>query len=203
MYKLGVTGPIASGKTALTRILGKLPGALVIDVDQMARGLYVPGSKAFQQVTEAFKQHQILDPTGQINRRKLGQVVFTSPQHLHVLNSICFPQLRSDIEARLQTATGYKLAVIDAGVLLQAGWDSLCDEVWTTVVKDEIAIDRIMQRDGLTREEAVSRVASQMPMAERLSRCRVAIETNGTLMELEVKVQHELQRLKWLWPASS
>lgn len=202
MYKLGVTGPVASGKTALTRILGKLPGTLVLDVDQMAKGLYVPGSQVYLQVTQAFKHYSILDSAGQVNRRKLGQVVFSAPEQLEALNRICFPQLRLEIEGRLRTATGWKLAVIDAGVLLQANWDSLCDEVWTTVVKEEIAVERIMERDGLSRSEAVSRVASQMPLSERLRRCKVALETNGSVQELEIKVQRELKRLKWLWPTS-
>ena len=203
MYKLGVTGPVASGKTALTRILGKLPGTLVVDVDQMAKGLYVPGSQAYLQVTAAFKHYAIIDSAGQVNRRKLGQVVFADPEQLEVLNRICFPLLGKEIAARLNATTGWKLAVIDAGVLLQAGWDSLCDEVWTTVVKEEVAVERVMKRDGLSRQEAVNRVASQMPLSERMRRSKVALETNGSVEELEAKVKSELQRLNWLWASNS
>lgn len=200
MYKLGVTGPIASGKTALTRILSKLPHTFVIDVDQIARNLYTPGSPAYVQVLNTFKSHSILHPNGEINRRKLGEVVFASHAELQRLNDICFPILKAEIQSRLLTSPGSKLAIIDAGVLLQAGWDSLCNEVWTTLVKDHIAVQRIMQRDKLTEKEAVDRVKSQVEVQERIRKCQVVMETNGTVQELEEKVMKEVKkRLPWIF----
>ena len=199
MYKIGVTGPIASGKTALTRILAGLERTVVVDVDQISRNMYTLDSPVYKQVSHAFRSHGILDQSGHILRRKLGRIVFSSPDHRQTLNNICFPYLKERILEQLTTATGQKLAVIDAGVLLQANWDSLCDEVWTTIVKDEVAIQRIVQRDGLSLAEATDRVRSQIPVEARLQRCKVAFETNGSVPELALKVHTELKRLKHLW----
>ena len=154
MLTIGLTGGIGSGKSAVAALLQQL-GASIIDADRLGHEAYTPNSEAWRQVVAAFGE-DILTTEGEIDRRKLGAIVFADPDQLARLNGIMHPLMATMVEQRKAQlkADGESVAVVEAAVLFEAGWDSLVDEVWTTNAPADAVVDRLRQRNGLSEEEA-------------------------------------------------
>ncbi|MBM7582192.1 dephospho-CoA kinase [Caldicoprobacter guelmensis] len=163
MKIIGLTGGIACGKSTVSKILAEL-GAAVIDADMIAREVMRKGTPVWQEVKETFGD-EYLQPDGEIDRKKLGELVFSNPEALKKLNSITHPAIQkrvlSEIE-RLKLMSCYKAVVVDAALLIEAGWYDMVDEVWLVVADREAQIERLMKRSGLTRQQALNRINSQM-----------------------------------------
>lgn len=163
MKVIGLTGGIACGKSTVSKILAEL-GAAVIDADMIAREVMRKGTPVWQEVKETFGDEYLL-PDGEIDRKKLGELVFSNPEALKKLNSITHPAIQkrvlSEIE-RLKLMSCYKAVVVDAALLIEAGWYDMVDEVWLVVADREAQIERLMKRNGLTRQQALNRINSQM-----------------------------------------
>lgn len=161
-YIIGLIGGIASGKSKMTERFEKL-GAGVIDCDKLAHSLYEPGEQCYQSMIDNFGR-EILDDAGRIDRRKLGGIVFADKEKLQLLNSIVWPNLLKKSKVRvkeLNEKEGKEIVILEAAVLLQAGWETECHEIWSCIIPSEVAITRIMERNNLSEEEAKNRVASQ------------------------------------------
>ncbi|KAM6107991.1 LOW QUALITY PROTEIN: bifunctional coenzyme A synthase [Pterocles gutturalis] len=176
-YVIGLTGGTGSGKTSIARLLGQL-GAFLIDADRLGHVLYVPGGPAYRQVVAAFGA-EILNEDGTINRKVLGAKVFGSPEQLKSLTDIMWPEMARMVKAQIREADaqGKAVCVLDAAVLLEAGWQDMVHEVWTAVVPEEEAVKRIMARDGLSEEAARGRVRSQMSNRQRVEQSQVVLCT--------------------------
>lgn len=172
---IGLTGGIASGKSSVAAVLRDL-GAIVLDCDKFGHETYLPGSPSFQQIVNTFGA-DVRGADGFINRRALGQAVFGHPENLARLNAIVWPAIEAKIKDALSTMPQDKVCVIDAAVLFEAGWDRLASEVWTCFVPKDEAIARIVQRNGLSREQAQARIESQIPARERIARSNVVISS--------------------------
>nr|PZN07956.1 MAG: dephospho-CoA kinase [Caldicoprobacter oshimai] len=163
MKVIGLTGGIACGKSTVSKMLADL-GAAVIDADMVAREIMKKGTPVWQRIKETFGDQYLL-PDGEIDRKKLGELVFANPEALKKLNSITHPaiqhQVLSEID-RLKSRGGYKAVVVDAALLIEAGWCDMVDEVWLVVADRETQIERLMKRNGLTRQQALNRINSQM-----------------------------------------
>jgi len=163
MKVVGLTGGIASGKSTVSKMLADL-GAAVIDADIIAREIMKKGTPVWQKVKEVFGE-EYFRPDGEVDRQKLGQLVFSNPEALRKLNSITHPVIKrhvlSEIE-RFKAKGGHKAVVVDAALLIEAGWCDMVDEVWLVVVDRESQIRRLMRRSGLTRQQAINRINSQM-----------------------------------------
>lgn len=175
-YIIGLTGGIASGKSKMAERLGEM-GAHVIDCDKVAHDVYEPGQSCYKKIVEHFG-NEILASDGRIDRTKLGPIVFRNPQELQILNSIVWPELMIEVNKRLDKLRGSgvqvpKIVVLEAAVLLKAGWESNCHEVWSMIVPPEEAVKRIMERNSLSETEARNRVASAVPNAEIVSKSQV------------------------------
>lgn len=196
MLTIGLTGGIASGKTTVSQFFRarEIP---VIDADILGHRAYEPGTDAFKGVVAAFGD-DLVAADGTIDRRVLGGKVFGKPEEMKRLTDIVWPQIRafaSEELAALETA-GNSLAVLEAAVLLEAGWDDLADEVWVVVVEPDQAVARLAQRNGLDEAAARARIASQLSNAERIAKGDTIIENNGTLDDLERAIEREWAALQ-------
>jgi dephospho-CoA kinase len=192
MFVIGLTGGIGSGKSTVSDML-RAKGAAIVYADQIGHEVYRPGAPAWQEVVDAFGR-QMLDDDGQIDRRRLGQVVFSDPEARRRLDAITHPAMEQMMAERLEELRrqGTRVAVLEAAILMEAGWAHLADEIWLTVVSPALAAQRSMERSGLSREQAEARMAAQLSNEERLKRAQVVIDTNCSLTEVA-------QRIDELW----
>jgi phosphopantetheine adenylyltransferase/dephospho-CoA kinase len=176
-FTIGITGGIASGKSSVRKILGDVHNATVIDADKLGHACYVPGHPCLTQVLDAFGRENLLNEKGNLDRGKLGGIVFSDPMQMQKLNGIVWPHIRTALNTQLREiqakaeSSKPKLAnvdmettivVVEAAVLLEAKWGDLFDEVWVVYVDPDIACQRLMARNNLSLEEAKKRQASQM-----------------------------------------
>ncbi len=189
MLTIGLTGGIGSGKSVVADLL-RQQGATIIDADRLGHQAYTPNSEAWRQVIAAFGE-AILTAEGEIDRRKLGAIVFSDPAQLQRLNAIMHPLMAGMLQQRkLQLSeAGVAVAVVEAAVLFEAGWETLVDEVWTTVAPDDAVIERLRQRSGLSAQESTKRINSQMPSQDRIRRSDVVIENASDLDTLRRQVK--------------
>ena len=126
----------------------------------------------------------------EIDRRKLGGIVFADPEELKALNEITWPRIRALAEQRIVELRegGAKITVLEAAIMIEAGWTDLCDEVWVTQATEEDAISRLQGRNGLTEEQAMQRIRSQLSNDEREDYADVLLKNTGTIEELRVRV---------------
>lgn len=157
-YTIGVVGSIASGKSVMTKRLEKF-GAKIIDCDKLAHELYEPGEVCYEDIVTNFGQG-VLSADGRIDRKKLGAIVFSSAELLEKLNGIVWPSLLKLLKCRIQKIYEEEMCpviVVEAAVLLKAGWKDEFHEIWGIIVSKEEAITRLMQRNGLNHDEAEKR----------------------------------------------
>tara|TARA_B100000945_G_scaffold74648_2_gene57359 strand:+ start:2116 stop:2703 length:588 start_codon:yes stop_codon:yes gene_type:complete len=187
MIKIGLTGGIGTGKSLVSDILNKL-GAHVISGDALGHEAYLPGTKGFDQVVGAFGE-EIVGDDGFVDRKKLGPIVFSDPANLDLLNSIMHPLIYEMIKDRMKDVSGIPLVVVEAAVLIEAKWQDLFDEIWVVTSDQEIVISRLAERNNLSRNDAISRIQSQMPQDERITHAHVEIDNSGTILDLEKAVK--------------
>lgn len=203
MYVIGLTGGIGSGKSTIAAILEE-QGAVVLNADLVGHEVYLPGRPAWQEIVDAFGR-DILAPDGTIDRKKLGAAVFSDPRALKRLNRIVHPRMKGMMREKLAELDrdGVEVAVLEAALLFDAGWDDLADEVWVTVAPPEVAAERAAQRSGLPVEQVLERIKAQMSNEERARRSHVVIDTSGDLDATRRQTVHEWQRLKQRLSASA
>ena len=189
MRIIGLTGGIASGKSSAAHLFEKL-GAAVIDADQLAREVVQPGEEALAQIVANFGE-KVLNPDGTLNRATLGEIVFADPAARRTLEGITHPAIKKRAEERLQRLkeAGTGAAFYVAPLIFEAGITSRVHEVWVVYLDRETQLERLMARDGLSREAALSRIASQMPMEEKKRLGKVVIDNRGSKEELEAQVR--------------
>ena len=180
MRVLGLTGGIASGKSLVAEILKQL-GAEVIDADEIGHQIMEPGLLAYNEIIDAFGR-QILDTEGKVNRKKLGEIVFSCPEQLQSLNRITHPRIFqriSDLLSLLRTQQPLAVVVVEAALLFEIKLNTLVDEVWTVEADLEIQVQRLKERNKLTEEQALGRILSQMPASARIASADKVIYNNG------------------------
>ena len=190
MLTIGLTGGIGTGKSVVANLLVQ-QGASIIDADRLGHGAYTPHSEAWEAVVAAFGT-DILTSEGEIDRRKLGGIVFADETQLERLNGIMHPLMAKMVEHRKAAfdAGGVAVTVVEAAVLFEAGWDSLVDEVWTTHASESTVVQRLFERNGLDEAEARKRINSQMSATERNRRSDVVVDNSGDLTALEQTVKN-------------
>ncbi len=139
----------------------------------------------------------ILTPDGEIDRRKLGAIVFADPDQRKALQDIVWPRMKEMIRQRLAElrAAGVQVAVIEAAVLIEAGWTDLVDEVWVVQVPEEVALRRLVARNNLSEADARARIRAQLSNAERAAHADVIIDNSGTVAEARARVERAWARL--------
>ena len=190
MRVIGLTGGMGTGKSEVATTLERL-GASVIDADREGHEAYAKGTIGWRRIGELFGDGVLTDDL-EVDRRKLGQLVFSNPQALGWLNSAIHPIIRDRIKAKLGAFAelGCAVAVIDAAVLVQAGWDDLVDEVWVVKAPEDQVVERMAETRGLQPWEVRGRIAAQEELVrESEAKAGVFIENTGTIEELWAKVE--------------
>lgn len=184
-WLIGITGNIASGKSVVMRRLGEL-GATVIDADLIYRELTGPGSALVQVLAGEFGPG-IVRPDGSLDRPALGAIVFADPAALRRLDHLTHPVIIDEVLRRTACATTPVVAT-EGIKLLESGLGDRCNEIWMVTCAPEQQRIRLMQRNGLTAEEADRRIAAQSPASEKIARADVVFENDGTIEALEAQV---------------
>ena len=197
-YIVGLTGGIASGKSTAAEQLKKL-GASLVDADRISHDLTGEGGEAIPAIRRQFGDGVMSGD--HLDRRALANLVFGDANHRRALEAILHPMIQRHMLAEVDHAAraGAGIVILNVPLLFETGTDALCDEVWLMALRPEDQIARAMARDGVTREEAESRVGSQMSLEEKLERADVVIRTNRsleqTLQELESLYRNLLKRV--------
>ena len=196
MKIIGLTGGIGSGKSTVARFLAEL-GAVVIDADKVGHEVLESDNQARQELIASFGR-QIITPEGKIDRKKLSNLVFENPESLSCLNRITHPRIYEMVKARLEhyRQQGVDVVVVEAPLLIEAGWSSLVDEAWVTVALQATVIKRLRAGMGLSRAEAMTRIHSQLSAKEKVKHADVIINTDCSFAELKEKVSK-----LWQWNA--
>jgi dephospho-CoA kinase len=191
MRVIGLTGGIAAGKSTVSEAL-RDHGALIIDADRVGHEAYQPGTETFKALVEHFGV-QIVSDTGEIDRRRLGAIVFADPAQRVALQNIVWPRMKDMMRARLKQlrAEGVAVVVIEAAVLIEASWTDIVDEVWVVQVPEDVALARLMTRNGLSADDGRARIRAQLSNAERAAHAGVVIDNSGTVDEARSRVDSE------------
>ena len=188
MFKIGLTGGIASGKsTVLTYFKDK--GIPYIDADIVAREVVEPGTEGLQAIVETFGSN-VLHADGTLNREALGAIVFHNEEKRQLLNSCLKTHIRNRImELTSQYEEGNTpILIYDIPLLIEGEWYTMMDEVWLVYVNEMTQIERLMSRNGYTREDALARINSQMRLDDKCAYADIIIDNNGTPHDLTVQL---------------
>jgi len=188
---IGLTGNIASGKSMISGMLRE-HGAAVLDADLVGKNVLAQNVEgALEQVRVVFGD-SIFDGN-QLNRHLLGNLVFGHPDLLKKLNDIMMPimtrLIANEIAALHRTST---VVVLDAAILIEASWQNLVDEIWVVKASKNEQLERLITRDHLSRDEAVSRIEAQMPLAQKLAYADVVIDNT-------MDVEQTRKQVEMLW----
>lgn len=189
---IGLTGNIATGKSTVARMLADL-GATVIDADRIAHEVMCAGSPTYTAVVAAFGP-EVVTADGEIDRRRLGAVVFSDREALARLESIVHPAVIQEVARRI-AASQTEVIVIEAIKLIEAGMADGCDSLWVTTCPLEEQVRRLMTDRGLSRQEALLRVKAQPPQEEKIARADAVIDTGGDLAQTRLQVEAEWNRM--------
>ena len=188
MFKIGLTGGIASGKsTVLTYFKDK--GIPYIDADIVAREVVEPGTEGLKAIVDTFGSN-VLHDEGTLNREALGAIVFHNEEKRQLLNSCLKTHIRNRImELTSQYEQGNTpILIYDIPLLIEGEWYTMMDEVWLVYVNETTQIERLMSRNGYTREDALARINSQMRLDDKRVYANVIIDNNGTPHDLTVQL---------------
>lgn len=189
---IGLTGNIATGKSTVAGMLAEL-GAEVIDADGVAHEVMRAGSSVHAQIVAAFGS-AVLSPDGEIDRRRLGDIVFVDPAALARLEVIVHPAVIAETGRRI-AASRAPAVVVEAIKLIESGMADGCDSVWVTTCRPAQQIRRLMDGRKMSRAEARRRVQAQPPQEDKIARADVVIDTGGTLAQTRAQVQAAWERL--------
>lgn len=192
---IGLTGGIACGKSTVANIL-RQKGIPVIDADSVSREITKKGEPAWVEIKKEFGK-EIIGPDGEILRKKLAQIVFDDPQKLAKLNQITHPRIKQrilEILEEMQLKESPEIIVIEVPLLFESGMENMVDEIWVVRTPEEVAIERLLKRDNLNKEEALKRLKAQLPLEEKTSRADQIINNSGSLEDLERQVDEILKK---------
>ncbi len=195
MLKIGITGVIGSGKAEVAKIMASL-GAAVIFADEISRRIYEPGDPGHQAVVDTFGE-DVLDEDERIDRAALAAIVFGDDAERKRLEQAVWPVMAAVVEDKFAAAEAEDrpAAVLEAAVLLEAGWEQLVDEVWAVTTSEDSSVERVRRRDGLTGDQVRARMAAQLTAEEKAARADRVIVNDGTLEELEESVREVWQEV--------
>lgn len=194
MKVIGLTGGIASGKSVVARLLEEL-GAVVLDADLLARQVVQPGEPAYRAIVAHFGK-EILLPDGNLDRKALGRIVFADAGARKALEAMTHPAIAALAAVQLdrERQRGTPVVFYMVPLLFETGLATTMDEVWVVAVSAATQLERLMARDGIDRDEALRKVAAQLPLADKVAGARVVINNDGTVAQTAQQV-HEAWRL--------
>lgn len=196
MLKVGLTGGIASGKSTVSEAFARL-GAKVLDADEVAREVVLPGKPAWTKLRHTFGS-EFFRPDGRLNRNKLRRLVFADPEQRSRLNAIVHPEVMREIDSRFEQLTSsaeHAVVLVDIPLLIEVGVAHRFDKVVVVYANESVQVMRLMQRDGLSREEARQALSVQIDLREKAKKADFVISNSGTPGETQAQVEKVWQEL--------
>ncbi|WP_196593550.1 dephospho-CoA kinase [Pectinatus sottacetonis] len=194
MYKIGLTGGIACGKTTVCSFL-RQEGAAIIDTDKIAHELVQPGGALWQAYYDHFGE-KVLAADNTLDRRMIGNIVFANIKEKEWINAVSHPLIWEKVDKKIKEIelSGKKIVIIDVPLLFETGWDKFVDEIWVIYVDRKTQLKRLRQRNGYTFAEARHRIRSQMSLQLKI---KLADKVINTVNPLEINKKN----VKRLWHA--
>jgi len=191
-FVIGLTGNIATGKSVVRRMLEHL-GAYTIDADALTHRVYAKGAPGYQQVIDKFGKW-ILNKDNEIDRAKLGNLVFSDPEAMRQLEDIVHPLVRQAADILVKRAT-QSVIVIEAIKLLEGDLRNVCDSIWVTNAPEETQVERLIKKRGLSREQALERIHSQSPQSQKVTVANMVITNTGSYDDLWKQVSEAWKQI--------
>ena len=196
MFKLGLTGGIATGKTTISNYLKSID-IPVLDADEYARKVVEPGTPGLAEITNTFGE-QVLRADGSLNRKLLGQIVFNDSSSRQTLNDITHPRIQQMMADELHRLAEQQipLVILDIPLLLENKDVAGADAVMVVTIPESLQLTRLMQRNNLTEKEAQSRISAQMPLVEKEKLADFVIDNSGTISSTQKQVEKVIQKIR-------
>lgn len=199
MLRVGLTGSIAVGKSFVSKVLAEL-GCHVVDADQLARAAVEPGSTGLRALVDAFGK-EILSAEGTLDRARLAALVFEDGERRALLNSLLHPLIwaaQDEYLRRWELADSQGIGVVDAALMVETGGYKRFDKLVVVHCRPEVQLERLTNRSGISRDEAMKRIAAQMPQEEKLRYADLAIETSEGFEDTRRQVERVYTALRAL-----
>lgn len=181
---VGLTGGIGSGKSTFAALLGER-GAQIVDADVLGHDAIRPGERAWQDIVDQFGDEILAPGTMQIDRKRLGEIVFADEHKRAALNAIVHPEIFRRIADRLDRLRGTEAVVIlDAALIVETGLDSTCDLLLVVTSRRETRVDRLRSSRGMSIEQITARMATQADAGDLLRKADIVVRNDGTLEDL-------------------
>ena len=197
MLVVGLTGGIATGKSTVSDMLRRA-GATIIDADEIARLVVQRDNPAYQDIVNAFGPDVLL-PDGDIDRQKLGAIVFHDPAQKEALNRIVHPRVMAETDARLRRIEATRpetIVILDVPLLIEARMHKSLSEIIVVYAPEEVQLHRLMNRNHFSREEALARIHSQMPIEAKRKFATILIDNSGSLEQTRAQTRDAFTYLK-------
>lgn len=191
MRVIGITGGVGAGKSYVARLLETEFGAVMISTDLVARQMMERGQDCWKQVVEAFGTG-ILEPDGEINRKKLAGIIFQDSGKRLLLNSIVHPAVKEAVKHQISEADA-RLVAVESALLVEDRYDQICDELWYVYAPEEERIRRLMTERGYSREKCRDMMKSQLSEAEFRAACQVVIDNGKDDSQIKEQLEHYLK----------
>ena len=196
MLIVGLTGGISSGKSTVASLF-KERGIVVLDSDEIVKELQKPNSELLLQISETFGPH-LIDQAGNLNRKALGNLIFHDEEAKEKLNQLIHPRVKEKLEEGIRYAkqNDEELIILDIPLLYESQFDSLVDLTIVVYVPKGIQITRLMQRDEIDENYALSKIKSQLSLEEKKEKADLIIDNSGTFEQLKLRFEEILNELK-------
>ena len=196
MKIVGLTGGISSGKSTVSSYLKQLK-IPVIDADEVARKVVEPNSQGAREIRKAFGS-DVFEEDGSLNRQKLGALLFSNAENRQKLDDLLQPLIKIMIldEIEEYRQKGENMIVLDLPLLFEKHYEKLCEEIIVVYIPKELQLERLMRRNQYTKQEALSRIDSQLSIEEKRKRATVLLDNQGTIQQLYQQVEQWLVETK-------
>ncbi|MDR1017632.1 MAG: dephospho-CoA kinase [Lachnospiraceae bacterium] len=196
MIVIGLTGGVGSGKTDVLNYIHDKFGASIIQADDIAKKLQKKGGDAFEPIVEYFGE-DILDDKGELDRKKLSAIVFDNRDKLEKLNSIVHPAVKEKIKKLIskEEKKNTNLLIIEAALIIEAGYEDLYNELWYVYVSKENRKNRLIYSRGYSEEKVDSIISNQLPKAEYLKYADRVIDNNGIFAETTIQIDKIMKEM--------
>ena len=199
MKFIGITGGVGAGKSAVLDYMATKPGVRVMLADEIAHELMEPGTDCYEQIRQAFPEHDIYKEDGHFDRIKLAKVIFSDGNRRARMNGIVHPAVKAYViaEAERERQEGtLALLVLEAALLIEEHYDEICDELWYIYTREDIRRERLMASRGYSTEKVDRIFASQLTEKVYREHCRVVIDNNGSVAEAFAQIDRALSEKK-------
>lgn len=193
---LGLTGGIATGKSTVVSVF-RAYGFPIVDGDVIAREIVEPNQAGLQAIVAHFGEG-ILLPNGHLDRKQLGSIIFADEQKRQQLDALLDPILRQSITAQIHQYHDAPLVIADIPLLFEANYEQFMDKIAVVYVPETVQLERLMNRDTLTKEQAQQRIASQLPIEEKKQRADIVFDNQGSIAQTKENVKSWLEAQKFI-----